>query len=182
MFDPFWARCAEAGVVVSAHAGANRYNRYSGDLTGHYEQRPFEDQTLDAVINHGRAVSDYLAALVWQGALTRFPELRVMSVENRSEWAVPLLRAFRRFYRPGALPEDPVETFQRCVWISPHWDDDLEELVDEVPADRVVAGSDWPHYDSLAQPASFAGYLGGFSDEVVRRIMRENLRSLLVAA
>ncbi len=182
MFDPFWARCAEADMIVCAHAGANHYNRYSGDLTGHYEQRPFEDQTLDVLINHGRAVSDYLAALVWQGALTRFPELRVISVENRSEWAVPLLKAFRRFYRPGTLSEDPIETFHRCVWISPHWEDDLEELVDHVPPERVVAGSDWPHYDSLAEPASFAKYLDGFSDEVIRKIMRDNLRSLLNVA
>lgn len=180
MFDPFWARCAEAGVIVCAHAGANHYNRYSGDWTGHHEQRPFEDQTLDSLMNHGRPISDYLAALVWQGTLTRFPTLRVMSVENRSEWAVPLLKAFRRFYRPGALPEDPVETFHRCVWISPHWEDDLAELVEHVPPERVVAGSDWPHYDSLADPVSFAKYLDGFNDKVVREIMRENLRSLLV--
>jgi predicted TIM-barrel fold metal-dependent hydrolase len=182
MFDPFWARCAEAGVIVCAHAGANHYNRYSGDWTGHHEQRPFEDQTLDSLMNHGRPVSDYLAALVWQGTLTRFPNLRVMSVENRSEWAVPLLKAFRRFYRPGALAEDPVETFHRCVWISPHWEDELEELVEQVLPERVVAGSDWPHYDSLAEPASFAKCLEGFSDEAVRRIMRDNLRSLVLSA
>jgi predicted TIM-barrel fold metal-dependent hydrolase len=131
-------------------------------------------------MNHGRAVSDYFAALVWQGTLSRFPDLRVMSVENRSEWAVPLLKAFRRFYRPGALPEDPIETFRRCVWISPHWDDDLEELVEHVTPERVVAGSDWPHYDSLADPTSFAKYLDGFSDEIIRQIMRENLRPLVL--
>ena len=45
-----------------------------------------------------------------------------------------------------------------------------------------MAGSDWPHYDSLAEPASFAKYLDGFGDGVVRKIMRENLRSLLVPA
>jgi hypothetical protein len=37
-----------------------------------------------------------------------------------------------------------------------------------------------PHYDSLADPASFAKYLGGFSDEVVGKIRRENLCSRLV--
>jgi len=181
MFDPFWARCAEAGVIVCAHAGANHYNRHSGDWTGHYEQRPFEDHTLDRLMNQGRAVSDYFAALVWQGTLTRFPNLRLMSVENRSGWAAPLLQAFRRFCRPGTLPEDPVDAFHRCVWISPHWEDDLETLTEQVPAERVVAGSDWPHYDSLADPASFAKYLDGFGDEVVRGIMRDNLRSLLSA-
>jgi len=82
-------------------------------------------------------------------------------------------------YRPGALPEDPVETFQRCIWISPHWEDDLEQLVEEATAERVVAGSDWPHYDSLADPVSFAKYLDGMSEGTVRQIMRDNLHALV---
>ena len=96
MFDLFWARCADAGVLVCAHSGSNGYNRYSGDLTGHYEQRPFTDQSLDRVINYGRAVADYLVVLVWHGVFARFPSLKVISVENGSEWAVPLLKRFKR--------------------------------------------------------------------------------------
>lgn len=46
-----------------------------------------------------------------QGTLTRFPDLRIVSVENRSGWAVPLLKAFRqvpgRVQRPGRPPDHP---------------------------------------------------------------------------
>ena len=74
MFDPLWARCAEAGVVVCVHAGAAGYNRHSGEYTGNYELRPFQDQTLDALLNRGRPVSDFFAAMIWQGAATRHRE------------------------------------------------------------------------------------------------------------
>ncbi len=181
MFDPFWARCAEAGVIVCAHAAASGYNRYSGDLTGHYTQRPFENHTLDNLINRGRSTSDFFAVMVWQGALSRFPDLRLLSVENGSDWVASLLARFRRFYRPGELAEDPVDVFHRCVTITPHWEDALDDLVQHVPVDNVVAGSDWPHYDALPEPTDFAKYLVGFDDTQVRKVMRDNLRSLLTA-
>jgi predicted TIM-barrel fold metal-dependent hydrolase len=182
MFDPFWARCAEARVIVCAHTAANGYNRYSGDLTGHYTSRPFENHTLDNLINRGRPTSDFFAVMVWQGALTRFPALRLLSVENGSDWVGSLLARFRRFYRPGELEEDPVDVFHRCVTITPHWEDDLDDLVGRVPVTNVVAGSDWPHYDALPEPTDFAKYLVGFDDADVRKVMRDNLRSLLAAA
>jgi hypothetical protein len=181
MFDPFWARCAEAGVVVCAHLSATGYNRYSGDLTGNYKYRPFQNHTLDQILNHGRPVADFFAAMVWQGAFTRHPGLRVVSIENRSDWVPGLLARFRHFYRPGALPEDPIDTFHRCVWVAPHWDEPIAERLADVPAERLVAGSDWPHYDSLAEPSDFAKYLSGLDAGDVRKVMRDNLRSLLVA-
>ena len=182
MFDAFWARCAEAHTIVCAHASASGYNRYSGDLTGHYTSRPFENHTLDNLINRGRSTSDFFAVMVWQGALSRFPTLRLLSVENGSDWVGSLLARFKRFYRPGELAEDPVDVFHRCVTITPHWEDALSDLVQQVPVDNVVAGSDWPHYDALPEPTDFAKYLVGFGDVEVRKVMRDNLRALLEPA
>jgi hypothetical protein len=168
-------------VVVCAHISATGYNRYSGDYTGNYKWKPFKNQTLDNVLNHGRAVSDFFAAMTWHGALTRHPELRLLSVENGSDWVARLLDVFRRFASRGELPEDPVEAFQRCVRVTPHWEEPLDRLVHHIPVDSVVAGSDYPHYDSLAVPTDFAKYLTAFDATDVRKIMRDNLRGLLVA-
>lgn len=181
MFDGFWARCAAAHVVVCAHVAASGYQRYSGDYTGHYEWRPFEDQMVDRVMNHGRAISDFFTAMVWHGALSRHPDLRIVSVENRSDWVARLLELFKHYWRPGMLAEDPIDVFVRSVLVTPHWDDDLGALRQHLPATNIVAGSDWPHYDALPEPTDFAKYLGDFDAPQVRRIMRDNLRSLLVA-
>jgi hypothetical protein len=182
MFDPIWARCAEAGVVVCVHAGAAGYNRHSGEYTGNYELRPFRDQRLDALLNRGRPVSDFFAAMIWQGAATRHRDLRFLSVENHADWVPRLVSLLRRFGRASASAEDPVEVFHRSVWVTPHWNDDIAGLVEVVPVERVTAGSDFPHYDALAEPTDFAAHLDALAADDVRKVMRDNLRSILVPA
>jgi predicted TIM-barrel fold metal-dependent hydrolase len=38
----------------------------------------------------------------------------------------------------------------------------------------VLFGSDWPHAEGLAEPATFVDDLAGFDDAEIRKIMREN--------
>ena len=47
--------------AFTVHASATGYNRHSGEYTGNYELRPFQDQTLDTLLNRGRPVSDFFA-------------------------------------------------------------------------------------------------------------------------
>jgi predicted TIM-barrel fold metal-dependent hydrolase len=192
VYDPFWARLAEAKVPACIHAAA-QYNRHSGEYTGHFEQRPMEDQTLDAIMNSGRAVSDFFAAMVWQGAFTRHPDLRFVSIENKSSWVPNLVSRLQEFQTKqyGAqnyirssidhskTTEDPVEAFHRCVFITPHWDDNIEALLEFQPVERITAGSDYPHYDGLVEPTDYAKYLDWMKPEDQRKVMRDNLGSLL---
>jgi predicted TIM-barrel fold metal-dependent hydrolase len=56
-------------------------------------------------------------------------------------------------------------------------------VVDEIGIDPIVFGSDFPHGEGLAYPAQYAsGQLGGFSDEDVKQIMRDNLEEFFVGA
>ena len=86
--------------------------------------------------NMKRSMSDTMAALICHGVLYRFPNLRVMTVENGSDWVAPLLRELERVngMLPNSFPSDPVETFKRNIWISctPCLNDDLPELRDEI--------------------------------------------------
>ena len=93
-----------------------------------------------------------------------------------------LLDLFRRYGTRSELPEDPVDGFRRCVTVTPHWEDPIDRLVGQIPVEHVVAGSDYPHYDALATPTDFATYLDWLDAGDVRKIMRDNLRSLLVPA
>jgi predicted TIM-barrel fold metal-dependent hydrolase len=181
MFDPFWARCAEADVLVCTHLGESGYYRYSGDWTGNYRRRAFSLDAFEQVYLHGRAVSDFMTAMVCQGAFTRHPGLRVVSVENGSDWVANLVERLKLYYHryPGSFPEDPVAAWNRCVWVNPYWEDDLAALTEYVPVERILAGSDFPHAEGLAEPTDFVKGLVGFSPEDERRIMRDNLKSLL---
>jgi predicted TIM-barrel fold metal-dependent hydrolase len=183
MFDPFWARCQEAGVLVCGHLSADGYHRYSGDWTGVYEMKPHMPQGPFASIStHARATMDFFTAMVVQGAVTRHPGLRLLSVENGSDWVAWLVERFEVEYAryPGSFPEDPLDAFARCVWVVPYWEEPIPELAELIPVERILAGSDFPHSDGLPEPTQFAKALTELRDDEVRRIMRDNLRSLLV--
>ena len=80
---------------------------------------------------------------------------------------------------PGFFPEDPIEAFVRCVWVSPFWEDDIAEIARYLPVERILAGSDYPHAEGLADPTDFVKGLSGFDEAATRRIMRDNLAELL---
>ena len=65
---------------------------------------------------------------------------------------------------PGYFTEDPVESFRRNVWINPFWEDDVDEVVELMGADRVIFGSDWPHIEGMPQPLDYATELKEFDD------------------
>ena len=184
MFDPFWARCEEAQVLVCGHLSATGYHRYSGDWTGVYEFAPHRPQgPFASIATHARATMDFFTAMVVQGAVTRHPRLRLLSVENGSDWVHWIIERFKVEYQryPGSFPEEPVGAFERCVWVVPYWEEAIKDLTAFVPVERILAGSDFPHSDGLPEPTQFAKALDQFSETDVRRVMRDNLRSLLVA-
>ncbi|GAA4232684.1 putative TIM-barrel fold metal-dependent hydrolase [Streptosporangium album] len=181
IFDAFWARAAESGILVCVHAGESGYYRYSGDYTGRYEFKPFRTTAFEHIYHHGRPIMDFFAAMVCHGAITRHPSLRLVSVENGSDWVAWLVNLFKLYYQryPGSFPEDPVTAFERCVWISPFWEEDLTSLTEYVPVERLLAGSDYPHAEGLSEPTDFIKGLTAFSEGDARAIMRDNLKSIL---
>jgi len=185
MFDPVWGRCQEAGTLVCGHLSASGYHRYTGDWTGVYQMRPHLPQgPFAAIATHARAIMDFVTAMVVHGAVARHPRLRLVSVENGADWVPWLLSRFAVEHSryPGSFPEDPVDAFERCVWVVPHWEEPVADLATHIPVERILAGSDFPHTDGLADPTDFAKSLDGVGSDDARRILRDNLRQLLAAA
>ena len=181
MFDPFWARVNEAGVTVVVHAGDSGYS----------SQGYVRDERFSATFGGGgrpsvrifaieRAAYDFLITLVLDDLFGRFPNLRVASVENGSEFLPDLFRKLRSTAKkmPGLFREDPVETFRNHVWMNPFWEDDVYEVVDLMGADRVIFGSDWPHIEGMPQPLDYVKELKELSDADQQLILRDNARSL----
>ncbi|MGZ4693911.1 MAG: amidohydrolase family protein, partial [Acidimicrobiales bacterium] len=80
---------------------------------------------------------------------------------------------------PQDFLEDPVEVIRRNIYISPFWEEDLGELAELVGVDHVLFGSDYPHPEGLADPASYVDELAGLPDESIRKIMGGNLARLM---
>jgi predicted TIM-barrel fold metal-dependent hydrolase len=179
-FDPFWARVAEAGITVVAHAADSGYSSHGYARDGFSSS--FDDYLGPNVklFHIERAIHDFLATLVFERLFERFPNLRVASVENGSEFLPALFRKLRGVAHKyaGWFQADPVETFRRHVWVNPFWEDDVREVVAHVGPERVIFGSDWPHIEGMPLPLDYVPELAPFDDAARRRILRDNAREL----
>jgi predicted TIM-barrel fold metal-dependent hydrolase len=181
--DPVWAHLAEAGVPVAFHLGDSGYNAMLGAPWGGAEEfAPFREPDLfGQMIIGDRAIHDAMASLIVHGVFTRHPGLRVASIENGSDWIYPLVKTLKKQANqtPWVFREDPLDTVKRHIWVTPYYEDDLRRLADTIGVERVLFGSDWPHGEGLAEPASFVDELSEFSPDEVRRIMRDNCAELV---
>ena len=177
-FDPFWARLNEAGVTLVVHAGDSGQSSNGYDLDGFSASfkggRGWRPTLKSFAIEE--AVHDYLASMMFANLFGRFPNLRVASVENGAEFLPDLFRKLRSQHKklPGYFGEDPVDIFRRHVWINPFWEDDLATVVDQMGADRVIFGSDWPHIEALPQPLDYLPETKVLAADDRRRVLYDN--------
>ena len=70
--------------------------------------------------------------------------------------------------------------FDFDVWITPFWEDRVDELIGDVRADRLLLGSDWLTAEGTRQPLDFLQEsLAPLPEDDVQRIGRENALELL---
>jgi predicted TIM-barrel fold metal-dependent hydrolase len=180
-FDPFWAKVIEHDVLVAMHSSDSGYDRYQNEWMGSdSEMLPFQPQAF-RMLSQWRPVEDAVSALICHGALSRFPTLKLAVIENGSSWVEPLLKVLADTYKkmPQDFPEDPIVVFKRNIHVSPFWEEDLVELAELIGEDHVLFGSDFPHPEGLAEPATYVQQLNGASEELVRKIMGGNLARLM---
>jgi predicted TIM-barrel fold metal-dependent hydrolase len=188
-FDGFWARVAEAGVTVAFHLGDSGFCELFTTTWGEPARPSFNRYTpFQRLTAFGeRAISDTLAILITHNLFGRFPDLKVLSVENGCEWVQPLVKKLDRYARMcgprdwlyGVPEERPRDIFKQHVRVAPYPEDDTEALVRLLGADAVVAGSDYPHPEGLPEPTAFARKLSGLDGADVRKVMRDNAVALV---
>lgn len=181
-FDPFWEKVVEADIVVSMHSSDSGYSRYQSDWTGPEEFLPFRLDPFRMMTGKSRPAEDAAASMTCHGLLSRFPDLRILWVENGGAWVAPLLTHLADTYKmmPHLFIEDPVEAFTRCCWVSPFHEDDIHELATVMGPEHLCFGSDWPHPEGLASPRSFVDHLPkSLTDDAVAGIMGANLARIL---
>jgi predicted TIM-barrel fold metal-dependent hydrolase len=180
-FDPFWEKVVEHDILVALHSSDSGYERYANEWIGtDSEMLPFQPQAF-RMLGAWRPVEDAVGSLIIHGALSRFPTLKVVVVENGSIWVGPLLRNLADIYKkmPQDFMEEPVAVFKRQIHISPFWEEDLGALAEVIGEDRVLFGSDFPHPEGLADPATYVKELEGQSEDSIRKIMGGNLARLM---
>ena len=183
MHDGVWARCADAGVIVSFHGADSGYGRHLTDWGETDKYSGMKQSTLEEVlsIHIQRPIFDTMAAMVCHGVLDRHATLKIATLELGAAWAPELIRRFKTSYgkTPQLFSKDPVEQFHDQVWVAPFYEDDLARTRDAIGADRVLLGSDWPHPEGLPTPASALADFAPLGDDFVRMALRDNLAQLV---
>jgi predicted TIM-barrel fold metal-dependent hydrolase len=181
-FDPFWQAVVDNDVLVSMHASDSGYSRYQADWTGPQEMLPFRPDPFRMLTMGKRPIEDTMAAFACHGAFSRFPDLKIASIENGADWVEPFLEHLEDVHRkmPHAFDEDPVAAFKRNVYVSPFHEDDIGRLVEVLGADHLLFGSDYPHPEGLAEPCSYIDHLPeGLAEADVAQIMGGSLSRLM---
>lgn len=165
-FDPFWQRVQELDIVVGMHSGDPGYHRYLNEWEGLGAQEMSiakgarqANPAFVALSSEKDSLVDAMASVIGHGLATRFPRLRFMPVEFASRWIRPFYTKLQRVYdaSPVLFDENPVDVFNRNVWVHAFHEPDPKGLIDMgIPVDHVMFGSDFPHPEGMADPLAYS--------------------------
>jgi predicted TIM-barrel fold metal-dependent hydrolase len=184
-FDPFWERVLELDMVVGMHSGDAGYDRYSNEWEGLGNQehsiakearRP--NPAFMTLSSEKDNLVDALASIIGHGLATRFPRLRFMPVEFSARWIRPFYAKLQRASdEAGVLfDEDPVEVFNRNIWVHAFHEPDPKGLIDlGIPVDHLMFGSDFPHPEGMEDPLAYAEVVAGLPMDQQALIMGGSL-------
>ncbi len=178
---PVLGACVEYDIFVGMHSSDSGYSRYTSEWDGGaQEMLPFQTNAM-SILNEWRPIQDAVASWVIHGALFRFPKLKVGIVEAGSKWMFPLLDSMAEVYKkaPEAFPGNPMEEIKNRIYVSPFYEEGIDDLINLIGVDQVLYGSDWPHPEGLAEPTHYVTALEHLSVEDQAKIMGGNLGRLV---
>jgi predicted TIM-barrel fold metal-dependent hydrolase len=165
-YEPFWATCAEHGLVLTVHAayGLGQYGKEQGEMLAMMASQVGVEDTLrmqftaEASIDQMPEDSPVRAAITaprrvfWQlmmsGVFDRHPELKLVLTEIRADWVPATLDLMDRYFSSAdhALAMSPREYWHRHVYVTPSSPRPGEVAMrDAIGADRFMFGMDYPH-------------------------------------
>jgi uncharacterized protein len=191
-YHPFWALLEERGVPFVVHVGGG------GRLTRpafHRNGIPVTDflgggeniRAKDYIgISHPPEV--FLAALIFDGILERFPRLRGGSIEQGALWVVPWMKkldlARRTFGRTEEvlrnLPLEPSDYVRRQLRFTPFPGEPVGWMIEEGGPELFCFSSDYPHPEGTKDPIGrFDATLAGIDETRLDRFYRANFADLM---
>jgi len=191
--DPFWARCADAGIPVLLHVGGNNlqlapdWMNTGREIPGDWLGGGENVRGKDMIALHQQAET-FIGAMVLDGVLERHRDLRVGVIELGAGWVPALLRrldhiaAIWKRSEPelAGLTRRPSEQITEQAAFTPYPFEDVGALVRESNADLYLFSSDYPHIEGGRNPlARFEASLDSFDDEVHEKFYSANMARLI---
>ena len=180
-WDPFFAACAETGVVVNMHIGS------SSKMPSTSADAP---PAVGSTLTFGNAMASMVDFLM-SGVLVRYPKLTLAYSEGQIGWIPYILeradkvweenRGWNNVY--GVIPEPPSTYYYRQIY-GCFFDDEHGLTPDSLAKcgpDNIMFETDYPHSDSTWPHSREVGQklMGHLDDDTVRKLVRGNAIRML---
>ena len=190
-WNPLWETAVELGLPISFHIGSGDFGleQLQAKALAYGKMAAFTSLALDVFLQNGM----YLSDLIMSGVLTRFPDIKFVSVESGIGWIPFALEALDYQFHDNQVREEnaafdllPSEYFARNIYAC-YWFEQVapRRLIDKVGADNVMFETDFPHPTSLYGDEVWRRIDAGLADceaSVRRKILWENARDLYKVA
>jgi len=129
----------------------------------------------------------FLASMIFDGVLERFPNLRIGVVELGASWIISWMkhldqsfRAFRRLQDLSQVKQLPSEYVKKHIKITPFPGEDIGWLLTSGAADLLMFASDYPHHEGTDDPISrFEKTMLEIDESKKKKFYSDNFKSLL---
>jgi predicted TIM-barrel fold metal-dependent hydrolase len=179
VYDRFWAAAQDLRIPVSLHIVTERRTAPASN--------PARISIMKQYVTLHHGIEKSLTELICGGVLERFPELKIVSVENDIGWIPHFMQRadhaydrYRFLERDGAIPQPPSFYMRRQV--SATFQDDRVGIVtrEMVGVNNLMWASDYPHSDSTWPHSRevIARDFAGVDENDRRRITADNAAQL----
>jgi len=191
-YDGVWARLQDADTPFMTHIGGgghplrkafhNNGKPPTTDFLGGGENV----RSKDYMVLH-QPPETFVAVIVLDGVLERFPRLRGGCIEQGALWVPSLLKrldiaqsTFVRTEPALDLPLKASEYVHRQLWFTPFPTEPVGWLIEQSGDDLFLFSSDYPHPEGGRDPlARFESSLEGASDEAQERFYSGNFVDMM---
>ena len=162
-YDPFWAVCAERGLVINAHAGFGQtpgkfwdfaegfLKNVVGSISGS-EKVGSIMQAFEGAEDSPFKLDMGPRRLVWQlvlgGVFDRHPNLKLCLTEVRADWVPANLKRLDALAAENRTPlkMTPSEYWARNCFVTPSSVHICEiDMREQIGVDNLIFGTDYPH-------------------------------------
>lgn len=171
--DPFWATAEELGCMVLLHP----CNPLPGvDLARYF---------LDNMVGRPAESTIAVAGLLFGGVLERFPDLNICVVHGGGFVPFQIGRMQRGYDAASKRTRENISTPPKDLALRLYYDTVLHDptalrfLVDQVGAERVMMGTDYPFEMGDPEPVRTVDSIPGLTEEERERILGGNFARIL---
>ncbi len=191
-YDRVWARIQEADLPIALHVGLDGgwdpVPRAFFENGRHYKPA-VGDAPRDALSYMSIAYNAelFLAAMIFDGVLERFPRLRIGAIELGASWVVSWMRhldqahrAFRRIQDLSELTMAPSDYVRRHLKLTPFAGEDVGWLLRSGAEDLLMFSSDYPHHEGTDDPIGrFERTMDDVDEAVREKFYAQNFEAYL---